>query len=185
MGEVTRVTQGRSIRCWGPSHLFRQGVSPARLHPSWRCPASQLPGPGPAAARTPCPPSSPNLTGGAAPGPLGRGPAAGARPEGRRDRSGPRGVVRGGECHSPPPDTRTRAALRETTSDGDDGWAAARQWRRPALPASRGGPESAPEGKAGSNSERGDAGGVLAQDRANPAVSAAEPGWGRRTQPGL
>lgn len=57
VGEVSRVTPGRSTLCWGPSHLFQQGVSPARLHPPWRCSASRLPGPGPAATRT----SSPTL----------------------------------------------------------------------------------------------------------------------------
>lgn len=51
MCEVTPVTQGRSTRCPVPSHLFQQGVSLARLHPPWRCPASQRSGPGPATAR--------------------------------------------------------------------------------------------------------------------------------------
>lgn len=191
MCEVTRVTQGRSTRCPVPSHLFQQGVSLARLHSPWRCPASQRSGPGPAAARA----SSSTLF--AQPNRFRnpRSPASGSIGAGSRRRArgwkgggeggGPRDVARRGERHSPPPDTRARSALRETTSDGDDRWAVVLQWRRPALPASRSGPESAPEGAARSNSGRGDARGVLAQDRAKPAVSAEERGCGRRTQPGL
>ena len=72
------------------------------------------------------------------------------------------------------------------TSDSDEHWDAARQKRFPALPASGGGPETAAEGVAGSNSGRG--GGrvaVFAQVGASPAASAGERGSGRRMGPGF
>ena len=112
MCEVTRVTQGRSTRCPVPSHLFQQGVSLARLHSPWRCPASQRSGPGPAAARA----SSSTLF--AQPNRFRnpRSPASGSIGAGSRRRArgwkgggeggGPRDVARRGERHSPPPDTR-------------------------------------------------------------------------------
>lgn len=84
--------------------------------------------------------------------------------EGKGHGCGPRGVARGVSRHSPPPDSRTRDALHKTTSHCDESSGCGTTEAVPALPASEGGPENAPEGAAGSNCGRGrDAAGVLAQ----------------------
>lgn len=177
------MAQSWPMRCRSPGHLFQRGVSPARLRPPWSFPVADrassltlLAQPDRSRSPRPSLPRPPRAG-------SGRGREAGGPGQ---NRSASRGVARGGEGHSPPPDTRTRPTLREATGDGYEHWAAEGQQQSPALPASRGGPEGAPEGApedaAGSKSGRGVAAGALAQAGAEPAVGTEGPG--RRAQPG-